>query len=87
MPEGFDLCVTNPGSNDAHVLDGVSGVKYKGFTLPFGTPSWSPDGEWIYYSTQAGGNLDIFRIRADGTGRENMTPDWSSNEIQPTIAW
>ena len=87
VPAGFDLCVTRPESNDAHILDSVSGVKYKGFTLPFGTPSWSPDGEWIYYSSQSGGNLDIFRIRADGTGRENMTPDWSSNEIQPTIAW
>jgi Tol biopolymer transport system component len=35
-----------------------------------GLPSWSPDGQWIAYLSNAGGNWGIWMIRADGGGRQ-----------------
>jgi Tol biopolymer transport system component/imidazolonepropionase-like amidohydrolase len=32
-------------------------------------PSWSPDGQWIAYSTWNGTGGDIFKMRADGSGQ------------------
>lgn len=37
---------------------------------------WSPDGRWIYFSAKAGGAsgpADIYRIRPNGTGMQNLT--------------
>jgi len=45
--------------------------------------TWSRDGEWIYFASSVSGNWDIYRIRPDGTGRQNMTQDWLSDEIMP----
>jgi hypothetical protein len=47
------------------------------------TPVWSSDGQWIYYIDNDGGDYDIFRIHPDGSGRENITRDWPSNEFMP----
>jgi Tol biopolymer transport system component len=51
------------------------------------TPVWSGDGQWIYFASVDGGDWDIFRIHPDGSGVENVTRDWPSNEIHPTIKW
>ena len=32
-------------------------------------PVWSPDGEWLLFGSWAPGVLNLFRLRADGTGR------------------
>jgi serine/threonine-protein kinase len=50
-------------------------------------PSWSPDGEWIIYSTDIrnDGNFDIYKMRADGSektevfsnGQRNSHPRYS----------
>jgi Tol biopolymer transport system component len=48
---------------------------------------WSSDGEWIYFSSAMDSDLDIFRVRPDGTDLQNMTPDWTSNEIMPALKW
>ena len=32
-------------------------------------PSWSPDGQWIVYSTWSGTAGDIYKMRADGSGQ------------------
>lgn len=50
-----------------------------------GTPAWSADGTWVYFSSADRGNFDIYRIHPDGRGRENITESWSSNEIMPTV--
>jgi tRNA A-37 threonylcarbamoyl transferase component Bud32 len=51
------------------------------------TPVWSGDGQWIYFAGMDGGDWDIFRIRPDGSGVENLTRDWPSNEVMPAINW
>jgi Tol biopolymer transport system component len=40
-------------------------------------PAWSPDGQWLAYvtwSSEAGGGGHIWKVRADGTGAERLTP-------------
>ncbi len=32
-----------------------------------GAPVWSPDGEWIYFSSARGDSADLFRVAADGS--------------------
>lgn len=38
-------------------------------------PAWSPDGRWIAYSTWQDGNLNIYRMRSDGSDVVAMTDD------------
>jgi TolB protein len=50
-----------------------------------GTPTWSPDGLQIAFTSERNGNPDIFLMNADGTvpsqltdgGGFNVIPDWS----------
>jgi serine/threonine protein kinase len=51
------------------------------------TAMWSADRQWIYFSSVDGGDWDIFRIHPDGSGLENMTADWPSNELMPALQW
>src|SRR4029077_18848705 len=39
------------------------------------SPSWSADGQWIVYTQERGGSSDIYRIRPDGSGLEQLTDD------------
>jgi len=50
---------------------------------PKGTLDWSPDGEWIAYSSDRDGDWDIYLIRPDGSEEHNLTGDWPSNEVMP----
>ena len=36
-------------------------------------PAWSPDGGWITFSMGIGEQLDVYVIRADGTGLTRLT--------------
>jgi dipeptidyl aminopeptidase/acylaminoacyl peptidase len=36
-------------------------------------PAWSPDGEWIYFSSARFGKEDLFRIQANGGESETLT--------------
>jgi Tol biopolymer transport system component len=39
------------------------------------SPSFSPDGTWIVFCGQQGGQSDLWRVRADGSGLERLTND------------
>jgi Tol biopolymer transport system component len=47
--------------------------------LVAGSPDWSPDGQWIVFSThplnvfQSGGSSNLYRVHPDGTGLEQLT--------------
>lgn len=38
-----------------------------------GWPTFGPDGRWIYFAGMDGGSFSLYRIRADGSRREQLT--------------
>ena len=54
-----------------------------------GSPDWSPDGQWIVFSTyplnvfQGGGDSQLFRMRPDGSGVQQLTHFRSVRGTQP----
>lgn len=44
-------------------------------------PHWSPDGKWVLFTSNEFGNIEIFRIRPDGTQRENLTQSPSDDGV------
>ncbi|MFN2489735.1 MAG: protein kinase [Actinomycetota bacterium] len=83
--------ISNPaGSPEIHVLDRAGAQRSSTRTLTDAAgetlrPDWSPDGRKITFASDADGDLDVYVMRADGTGLENLTnntfdelaPDWS----------
>jgi len=47
-------------------------------------PDWSPDGQWIAYTTARGGSTHIFLMMITGGEKTRLTDD-SSNDMYP--AW
>ena len=45
--------------------------------------SVSPDGKWIVFGRQENGNMDIWRMRADGTGEQRVTNTVEWEEGRP----
>lgn len=45
-------------------------------------PAWSPDGEWVAFTVDTGGNLDLGMVRADGSGFVRLTADLAV-DLQP----
>ncbi|MDY0098207.1 MAG: hypothetical protein RBR81_03325 [Bacteroidales bacterium] len=51
---------------------------------------YSPDGDWIYYNGSHTGTMQIWRMKPDGTGREQITFDENNNwfpHISPDGKW
>jgi TolB protein len=50
-----------------------------------GPPSiaWSPDGQWIAFSTIRDGNSEIYLMHPDGTGQRNLTNDPTRDDFGP----
>jgi len=75
-PDGGQIAFQSErtGSYEIYVMD-INGDNLRRLThnaVWDRLPAWSPDGQWIIYSsdTREDGNLDLFRVRADGTGQE-----------------
>ena len=62
-------CATD-GSGEAMVIGGPH--HYDG-------PDYSPDGEWIWFNSDRGGNMQLWRVRPDGRDPQQMTDDASVN--------
>jgi len=59
------LCVINPdGSGLETVIDDP---------WPWTPPAWAPDGSTIAFTADPGGVRDVYTIRTDGTGLNNLT--------------
>ncbi|HEY0655680.1 MAG TPA: DUF5050 domain-containing protein [Chryseosolibacter sp.] len=53
-------------------------------------PEGSPDGKWIYYNANPTGTMQIWRMKPDGTGQEQLTFDEYNNwfpHISPDGKW
>ncbi|WP_417607261.1 TolB family protein [Primorskyibacter flagellatus] len=42
-------------------------------------PDYTPDGQWIWFNSDRGGSMDLWRMRIDGTEPEQMTVDAAVN--------
>lgn len=53
-------------------------------------PDYSPDGQWIYFNSERTGHMQIWRMRADGSGQQQFvtseTNDWFPH-ISPDGKW
>jgi len=36
-------------------------------------PTWSPDGQWIAFTSERDGSADLYRVKPDGTSLERLT--------------
>jgi Tol biopolymer transport system component len=53
-------------------------------------PEYSPDGKYIYYNANPTGTMQLWRMRPDGTGKEQLTFDENNNwfpHISPDGKW
>jgi TolB protein len=53
-------------------------------------PEYSPDGKWIYYNANPTGTMQIWRMKPDGSGQEQITFDQYNNwfpHISPDGKW
>jgi Tol biopolymer transport system component len=50
-----------------------------------GQPVWSPDGNWIAYSSGGGESqgADLFIVHPDGSDRINLTPGTAAQHVFP----
>jgi Tol biopolymer transport system component len=63
--------------------DGAMPEPSRGLPITAGEGSgatWSPDGLWVAFATTRGGNAEIYRVRPDGTGPENLTKSPSADD-------
>jgi len=42
-------------------------------------PEFTPDGKWIYYNSTRSGRMQVWRMRPDGSGQEQLTFDDFNN--------
>ncbi len=53
-------------------------------------PEYSPDGKWIYFNSVRSGTMQIWRMRPDGSGPEQLTRDGFNNwfpHVSPDGRW
>ena len=64
-PSQMTLYIANADGSGEHALFPSSGFDYNA--------SFSPDGQWVIFTSERTGNADLFRVRPDGTGLEQLT--------------
>ncbi|MXY16439.1 MAG: hypothetical protein F4Y57_05430 [Acidobacteria bacterium] len=78
------------GSRKRVLVDRAEADRYRGPDSAWG-PSWSYDGGWLAFAVgppfaSAARDVDIWKIRSDGSGAVNLTPDSDTNEAFPDFA-
>ena len=64
-PTQADLFISNADGTAEHPLTQPGSLDYN--------PAWSPEGDWIVFTSERGGSADIYRVHPDGTGLERLT--------------
>lgn len=81
------LCLQDLATREIKTIQRIIMHTVQGQVMPGATPMWSADDEWIYFSSADLSNWDIYRIHPDGSGVENLTKDWKTNEMMPAMQW
>ena len=66
-PSDAELFIANADGTGERKLLPSSGFDYNA--------SFSPDGQWIVFTSERNGSSDIYRVRVDGSGLERLTDD------------
>lgn len=86
-PDGQELAYVALHREGERVVTRIATISFNGGestyltdgACPVDGPEYSPDGQWIYFNSEAAatqaGHAQIFRIRRDGTGLEQLTFD------------
>jgi len=83
-PDGKTIAFTRPdhkGGGNIFAIP-VKGGTEKALTAGSGIsddPDYSADGEWIYFNSDRGGSMQIWKMRPDGSGAEQVTSDEYGN--------
>jgi len=83
-PDGKTIAFTRPdhkGGGNIFMMP-VEGGAEKALTTGSGIsddPDYSPDGKWIYFNSDRGGSMQIWKMRPDGSGAEQVTHDEYAN--------
>jgi TolB protein len=59
------LFVANADGSEEHPLLQSTSLDYN--------PAWSPDGQWIVFTSERDGSADLYRVRRDGSGLQRLT--------------
>jgi serine/threonine-protein kinase len=87
-PDGRQVAVEiGDTTDDVWIFDlGRGSLTRQTFEAPEDeTPSWSPDGRWIAYSSSRGADRTVFRRRADGSGPEEAL--WTARNHSHVEGW
>ncbi len=74
-------------SNDERTLFDANRAADVDQVVPFSSPSWTPDGRYILYTSMEGTdptgrpNQDIWMMRADGTDKQQLTSNGSADRF------
>jgi Tol biopolymer transport system component len=80
------ICIVPVGGGDIRQLFTIKRNKVDGLNIQ-PSSAWSIDG-WVYYASASDGDWDIYRVRPDGSGRENLTDHLGPyDEIMPALKW
>ena len=88
-PDGRTIVYTasRPSTGDYDIyVKRVSGGAETRLTTAKGLddgPEYSPDGKWIYFNSARDGAMQIWRMRPDGSGQEQVTTDPSLRDWFP----
>ena len=83
-PDGKTIAFTRPdhkGGGNIFVIPADGGAE-KALTAGSGIsddPDYSADGKWIYFNSDRGGSMQIWKMRPDGSGPEQVTDDEYAN--------
>lgn len=66
-PTEATLYIANADGTGEHAITQPGSVNYN--------PAWSPQGDWIAFTSEREGSADLFRMHPDGGGLERLTDD------------